>query len=194
MVLSRLLFLLPTSSQPFVHIIPEQYQETVSKSTDIKGNLEFTFEEPISLSSWLEQDESNSSSSRPSGAQSKATDRHSVKSLIDECGDKLLRNFYSHWLRAVTSRSLTHFGPNRREAEARRSNIILPSALQLATTMTLLKAVLIDYQVAPAEARPVAEFVQTCATNAKGILHQVEAILRKKVCDRVQVERVFSKM
>lgn len=196
LVHGRILFSIPTSTQPFVHIIPEQYKGTASNGMDIKDAMQLTFEESISLSSWLEQDEALFSfRGAGGGTQSKGNNPSPVESLVEDCADKLLRNFYSHWLRAVTARNMSYFMPNRREnSEPRRPNIILPSALQLASTMTLLKVVLIDYQLAPTDARPFVEYIQTCATNAKGVLHQVEAVLRKKISDRVQVERVYSKM
>ena len=218
----RSLFTLPTTSQPFVHIVPAtSFATTLPFSDQVKTASITSFDKPMSISAWLKGnddedddiDKFNSSSNIIKGTmttiggkqtnskRNKESARQSIESMFDDCGNKLLRNFVNHWTRAATTRHPMHLqmiassgsrkGGNN---EFKYSSIPLPTGIQVASAAVLLKKVLFSTREDVADdENDLRKEIIAHLPGTKGMIQQIEVILRKKIRDTVEIERVFSR-
>ncbi|ORE21948.1 hypothetical protein BCV71DRAFT_273060 [Rhizopus microsporus] len=155
------LFLLPSTSQPIIHIIPSIPKPSVE--------TEYTLDEPLPISSYLEQ----LSVSEPGN-------------LNDEYGDKLLRNFVTIWTKTAVNRHPLH----------RKMNDVkyvpLPTPIQFASSVVPLLHFLFN-QPMRENNENFRDIIIAHYSSTKGMIQQIEVILRKKIKDNIEIERVFSK-
>ncbi|KAG0185021.1 hypothetical protein DFQ28_010088, partial [Apophysomyces sp. BC1034] len=176
------LFTLPAGPQPFIHIVPATPFASMSSINDVMNySTSYTFDEPVSLSSWLSRlhDSKNDSRSRQSYKQNQ------VSSTLDDYGDRLLRNFVAHWAKAATSRG-------RKSNDPKQTDIPLPTAIQFCSAVVPLRALLYGIQVKEGE-DDFKKAVIGQSPGAKGMIQQIDVVLRKKIKDTVEIERVFSR-
>ncbi|KAF7727830.1 hypothetical protein EC973_006943 [Apophysomyces ossiformis] len=179
---SRSLFTIPTGPQPFIHIVPATAFATTSSMNDIKNfPMSYTFEEPISLSSWL----SRLSDSRNEPKPRQSSKQNQLSSILDDYGDRLLRNFVAHWVKAATSKS-------RKGNDPKQPDVPLPTAIQFFSAVVPLKALLYGIEVKDGEDN-FKKAVIGQSPGAKGMIQQIDVVLRKKIKDTVEIERVFSR-
>ncbi|KAI8051069.1 uncharacterized protein B0P05DRAFT_480258 [Gilbertella persicaria] len=153
----RSLFLLPSGSQPIIHIVPQ---------APIEKPPVYGFGEPVSLRSCLQ------------------TDPEPVL-LYHEYSDKLLKNFVSIWTKTAVSRHPLH---------ARKGDkpVPLPTGLQLASAIVSLASFIFQKPLTE-DGVDFKKVITTQFPNTKGMIQQIEVILRKKIKDTIDIERVFSK-
>ncbi|KAI9250403.1 hypothetical protein EDC94DRAFT_637082 [Helicostylum pulchrum] len=167
----RSLFLLPSSSQPIIHIVPAPPPELTSQ----KSKSPFSFDTPTSISSYLK----DLTVAEPASV-----------TLYHEYSDKLLRNFVSNWIKTALTRHPLHHS-NSGFRKDTRSNP-LPTGIQFISATVPLLSFLFN--------QPITEngvdFKKVIIFNmpsTKGMIQQIEVILRKKIKDNIEIERVFSR-
>jgi hypothetical protein len=168
----RSLFVLPSGSQPIMHIVPAS-----PKTMDKVEIDEYTFDQPVSLTSYLE---------------AVNLDDSAEISLYHDYEDKLLRNFVSIWVKAATSRNPLHSNySNSRKVDIPKS-VPLPNAVQFISSIVPLLGFIFN--------KPVTEngvdfkkIITSEYPSTKGMIQQIEVILRKKIKENIEIERVFSK-
>ncbi|KAG0877994.1 hypothetical protein G6F16_001205 [Rhizopus arrhizus] len=156
------LFLLPSTSQPIIHIVPSVPQE-------FDAEQEYIFDQPISISNYLQQ----SSNSEPNSSH-------------HEYGDNLLRNFVTIWAKTATSRHPLHKKMNDTK------HAPLPTPIQFASAAVPLLYFLFN-QPMRENGTDFREIIIAEYSSTKGMIQQIEVILRKKIKDNIEIERVFSK-
>ncbi|CAO3639163.1 unnamed protein product [Mucor hiemalis] len=160
----RSLFLLPSGSQPIIHIVPTESIKEAKKPT-------FTFGAPVSLSNYLQ-------SAKP------------AESPQGEYGNKLLRNFVSIWMKNAVHRHPLHSGSNNRKGDYK--SVPLPTGMQLVSAIVPLISFIFNQTIT----EDGVDFRKVIAQNfpsTKGMIQQIDVILRKKIKDNIEIERVFSK-
>ncbi|KAG2237094.1 hypothetical protein INT48_004595 [Thamnidium elegans] len=167
----RSLFLLPSSSQPIIHIVPTPPPELTSP----KSKSPFSFDTPTSISSYLKD--------------LTVTEPASV-TLYHEYSDKLLRNFVSNWVKAALTRHPLHHSNSGFRKDTR--SCPLPTGIQFVSAAVPFLSFLFN--------QPITEngvdFKKVIAFNfpsTKGMIQQIEVILRKKIKDNIEIERIFSR-
>ncbi|KAI7873771.1 hypothetical protein K492DRAFT_215133 [Lichtheimia hyalospora FSU 10163] len=192
----RSLFALPTTTQPFVHVVPSTPFAAISSFSDSNNMDTFSFDRPVSISTWLR--DNNDDNTEGFNNKRKDTKQQTTESILDDCGNKLLRNFVAHWVRAATTRHPMHLqmitssGP-RKGGESKQS-IPLPNGLQFASALLVLRSLL--FGPSAKDEMDDGDFrkgVIASSPGARGMIQQIEVILRKKIRDTVEIERVFSK-
>lgn len=164
----RSLFILPSSAQPVIHIIPAAVAATDSKA-------DFSFEEPLSLSSYL-----SSSSSKGASVSTHA-----------EYSDRPLKQYIHSWTKMAISRHPLHNNFNNRKSDTPKV-APLPTGLQLVSAMVPLMSFLF-HQLITEEGVEFKKVISAQFPSTKGMIQQIEVILRKKIRDTIEIERVFSK-
>ncbi|KAI8138474.1 hypothetical protein BJV82DRAFT_523368 [Fennellomyces sp. T-0311] len=195
----RSLFALPTTTQPFVHIVPATpYATTLSFSEETNDMSMYSFDEPTSISSWLNENDDEEKQTVIE-KRKEASKQQSIESIFDDCGNKLLRNFVGHWIRAATHRHPMHLqiiassGP-RKGNEAKHTAIPLPTGIQFASALILLKKLLFSVRdEGEDDESDFRKSVIAQSPGAKGMIQQIEVVLRKKIRDTIEIERVFSR-
>ncbi|KAI9468670.1 hypothetical protein BDB00DRAFT_863586 [Zychaea mexicana] len=214
----RSLFTLPTTSQPFVHIIPANpFATTSTFSDEVKSASTYanSFDKLTSISAWLKENgdddeddyiavsaKSNQIDVVSATARRKDTPKQPIESVFDDCGNKLLRNFVNHWTRAATTRHPMHLqiasssGPRKGNNDSKHhaSSSPLPTGLQFASALVLLKKLLFFSRDDGEEnEHDFRKDVIAQSPGAKGMIQQIEVVLRKKIRDTIEIERVFSR-
>ncbi|KAI9310227.1 hypothetical protein BX666DRAFT_1870497 [Dichotomocladium elegans] len=195
----RSLFTLPTTTQPFVHIIPATPFAAISNFSDatVLKSL-YTFERPISISAWLRDNDSGDYSDS-NNRRRDTTKAPTIESTLDDCANKNLRNFVAHWIRSATNRHpmvLQQIATSNQRKDARHPHHIpLPSGIQFGSALLLLKSLLyeIPKQSENMDEHDFRKAIIAQSPGARGMIQQIEVILRKKVRDTVEIERVFSR-
>ncbi|KAI7908129.1 uncharacterized protein BX663DRAFT_493073 [Cokeromyces recurvatus] len=185
----RSLFLLPSGSQPVIHIIPAPTKEiNESMESDL---LLFNFDKPPSLASSIQDLLSTSETNLPS------------VTLYHEYSDKLLKNFVTIWTKTAIYRHPLHHHHHHHTNMGRKlasqnddnfkaTSTPLPTPMQFASAVVPLLSFLFN--------KPITEngvdfkkIITTQFPSTKGMIQQIEVILRKKIKDNIEIERVFSK-
>lgn len=171
----RSLFLLPSGSQPIIHIVPTSPpQESVTETK----KPAFTFGAPVSLSDYLQSSSNSKPAESPSG----------------EYGNKLLRNFVSIWMKNAVHRHPLHSnlstGSNTRKGDSK--SVPLPNGMQLTSAIVPLISFLFG-QIITEDGVDFRKVMAQDFPSTKGMIQQIDVILRKKIKDNVEIERVFSK-
>ncbi|KAI9483418.1 MAG: hypothetical protein EXX96DRAFT_141612 [Benjaminiella poitrasii] len=177
----RSLFLLPSGSQPVIHIVPAPIKE-MNKKTDFSL---FNFDDPPSLASTLQNLLSSSD-----------TEPH-PNTLYHEYSDKLLKNFVNIWTKTATHRHPLH---NYHSSNSRKTNnsdfsnksAPLPTPIQFASAAVPLLSFLFNQPITENET-DFKKIITAQYPSTKGMIQQIEVILRKKIKDNIEIERVFSK-
>lgn len=168
------LFLLPSNSQPIIHIVPAPPKEIIQE----KMKSPFSFNPPTSISSYLKDLTISESTST---------------SLYYEYSDKLLRNFVTIWTKTALTRHPLHSNSfNNRKGQDLPKSSPLPNAIQFISAVVPLLSLIFN--------RPITEdgvdFKKVITSNhpsTRGMIQQIEVILRKKIKDNIEIEKVFSK-
>lgn len=169
----RSLFLLPSTSQPVIHIVPAVTKDIIEQENRCSKML---LDEPVSLSAALHD--------------LAVAEPHST-ALYHDYSDKLLRNFVAIWTKTAISRHPLHNNSSRKSGEAMKSTP-LPTPMQFASSAVPLLSFVFN--------KPITEngvdfkkVITTQCPSTKGMIQQIEVILRKKIKDNIEIERVFSK-
>ncbi|KAI8348837.1 hypothetical protein EDC96DRAFT_554717 [Choanephora cucurbitarum] len=160
----RSLFFLPSTSQPIIHIIPH-FQPSQPDDSPF----------PLSLDAYLEE------CNRPQDPS---------EQLYHEYSDKLLRNFVAIWLKTATTRHPLHH--NSGYGRKNEKSIPLPTGIQFASAAVCLLSFLFQQPLTENEV-DFRKIITTQFPSTKGMIQQIEVILRKKIKDIVEIEHVFSK-
>lgn len=183
----RSLFLLPSGSQPIIHIVPAAPKEVVEK----KAGSPYTFGQPMSISSYLNGLTVTEPSSSPS-------------TLYNDYSNKLLRNFVANWTKTATNRHPLHssgntstsggggggFNSNSRKEISKGST--LPTAMQFVSAVVPLLYFIFNQPITE-NGVDFKKVITSDFPSTKGMIQQIEVILRKKIKDNIEIERVFSK-
>lgn len=168
----RYLFLLPSGSQPIIHIVPTCSNESALETK----KPAFTFGAPMSLSDYLQNNKKATES--PSG----------------EYGNKLLRNFVSIWMKNAVHRHPLHSnlstGSNNRKGDSK--SVPLPNGMQFISAIVPLISFIFG-QTITEDGVDFRKVMAQDFPSTKGMVQQIDVILRKKIKDNVEIERVFSK-
>ncbi|KAL7334063.1 hypothetical protein PS15p_202883 [Mucor circinelloides] len=164
----RSLFILPSTTQPVIHIVPSIPRDTASS---IKA--EFSFDEPISLSSYI------------SSKESPAT------LLYHDYSDRLLKNYVNIWIKTATSRHPLHNNFNNRKSDIPKV-APLPTGLQFTSAIVPLMSFIFSQPITE-DGVEFKKVISAQFPSTKGMIQQIEVILRKKIRDNIEIERVFSK-
>ncbi|KAF1797506.1 hypothetical protein FB192DRAFT_1424710 [Mucor lusitanicus] len=164
----RSLFIVPSSAQPVIHIIPAATAATANSDTS------FSFDEPLSLASYL-------SSSSPKGSASTHL----------EYSDRLLKQFVNAWIKTAIGRHPLHNNFNNRKSDTPKV-APLPTGLQLVSAMVPLMSFIFHQQITE-DGVEFKKVISAQFPSTKGMIQQIEVILRKKIRDNIEIERVFSK-
>jgi hypothetical protein len=156
--ISRSLFLLPSTSQPIIHIIPSQNNVQDKPA-------EFSFNQPISLDSY----------STPELNKSEA--------LQHDYGHRLLKNFITIWQKTATTRHPMYH---------RNKVVPLPTPLHILSALVVLRCFIFSKHTTE-KGVDFKQVIIQAFPSTKGMMHQIEVILRKKITDHVEIERTFSK-
>ncbi|KAI7892705.1 uncharacterized protein EV154DRAFT_537337 [Mucor mucedo] len=168
------LFLLPSSSQPIIHIVPAPPKEFIEEKT----KSPFSFDPPPSISSYLS---SLSATENPS------------TSLYNEYSDKLLRNFVTIWTKtALTRHPLHNNNFNNRKGNEPPKPSPLPNAIQFISAVVPLLSFIFNQPITEGGI-DFKKVITTSHPSTRGMIQQIEVILRKKIKDNIEIEKVFSK-
>jgi hypothetical protein len=180
----RSLFLLPSSSQPVIHIVPAAPKEIVEE----KKKSPFTFDQPTSISSYL-------------NGLTVTEPISSSKSLYHDYSDKLLRNFVSTWTKTATNRHPLHnnsgnsassgFNSSRKGGDSNKGSA-LPNSMQFISAVVPLLYFIFNQPITE-NGVDFKKVITSDFPSTKGMIQQIEVILRKKIKDNIEIERVFSK-
>ncbi|KAK4516767.1 uncharacterized protein ATC70_011745 [Mucor velutinosus] len=160
----RSLFILPSTAQPVIHIIPAAASPADSKA-------EFSFDEPLSLTSYLSSKEASSTHL--------------------DYSDRLLKHFVNMWIKTAVSRHPLHNNFNNRKTDTPKV-APLPTGLQCISAMVPLMSFIFNQQITQ-EGVEFKKVISAQFPSTKGMIQQIEVILRKKIRDNIEIERVFSK-
>lgn len=168
----RSLFVLPSSSQTIMHIIPAPPKGLANSTMD-----EYTFDQPVSLSAYL---------------QTVSVEDPPEISLLHDYENKLLRNFVSIWAKSATNRHPLHSNySNNRKGDISKT-VPLPNGMQFISSIVPLLGFLYN--------KPITEngvdfkkIITSEFPSTKGMIQQIDVILRKKIKENIEIERVFSK-
>jgi hypothetical protein len=171
------LFLLPSGSQPIIHIIPAAPKDIVQE----KKRSAYSFGSPISISNYLD----NLKVAEPPSTL-----------LYQEYGDKLLRNYVSIWTKTALSRHPLHSNTNnnfnnRKGGESSKPQP-LPNAMQFVSAVVPLISFIFN-QTITENGLDFRKVISQTFPSTKGMIQQIDVILRKKIKDNIEIERVFSK-
>lgn len=192
----RSLFTLPTTTQPFVHVVPSTPFAAISSFSDSHNMDTYSFDEPVSISAWLHDNPDDGMEG--SNNKRKEAKQQTTESILDDCGNKLLRNFVAHWIRAATTRHPMHLqmitSTGSRKGGESKQSIPLPNGLQFGSALLVLRSLL--FGPGTKDDMDDGDFrkgVIASSPGARGMIQQIEVILRKRIRDTVEIERVFSK-
>jgi hypothetical protein len=169
----RSLFLLPSSSQPIIHIVPAPTKDITHAENHCHKML---FSAPVSLSAALHG---------LTVAEPPST------TLYHEYGDKLLRNFVTIWSKTAVSRHPLHSNTSRKGGDAVKA-APLPTPMQFMSAAVPLLSFFFNRSITE-NGVDFKKVITTQCPSIKGMIQQIEVILRKKIKDNIEIERVFSK-
>jgi hypothetical protein len=169
----RSLFLLPSSSQPVIHIVPAATKDIITEEN--RCHL-MSFDEPVSLSAAFHH---------LTVAESTST------ALYHEYSDKLLRNFVTIWTKTAISRHPLHNNSGRKSGDAMKA-APLPTPMQFVSAVVPLLSFVFNKSITE-NGVDFKKVITTQCPSTKGMIQQIEVILRKKIKDNIEIERVFSK-
>ncbi|KAI8099957.1 uncharacterized protein BX664DRAFT_254105 [Halteromyces radiatus] len=204
------LFCLPQDQFPFLHMIPEipstlrsddqeqQYSFEDPSQLDIDTYLSKIdyFADTITQSDTINQLQDSSITTVKSNG--KRNNKIQVANMLEDYGNKLLCQFISHWIKTAKSRNPMHLqvlsqASNRRH-EVKQTNVPLPTALQFFSALVPLLSLIYGHRYGDdAKHDDFRKQIMTDNRSTKGMVQQIEVILRKKIKNTVEVERVFSR-
>ncbi|KAI8071337.1 hypothetical protein BC940DRAFT_344983 [Gongronella butleri] len=145
----------------------------------------------------------------------------SVTNMLEEYGDKQLQQFMAHWVKMARHRNPMHVqvmsqhasaasassssstSSSRRHGgnsshsntsqEVKQTNIPLPSTLQFLSALVSLVSLIYNKLFAEAEHDDFRKIIMADARSTKGMIQQIDVILRKKIRNAVDIEKVFSR-
>ncbi|KAI8642020.1 hypothetical protein BD408DRAFT_344952 [Parasitella parasitica] len=161
----RSLFVLPSSAQPVIHIVPSPI--TKDLVTD------FSFDEPVSLSSYMMFKE-------PSSAN-----------LHLDYSGRLLKNYVNIWTKSAIGRHPLHNNFNSRKSDTPKV-VPLPTGIQFISAVVPLMSFIFNQPITE-DGVEFKKVISAQFPSTKGMIQQIEVILRKKIRDNIEIERVFSK-
>lgn len=194
---SKILFHLSTTGQPFLHTIPAAVSETWQDGAQEPISLDYSFGHPTSISAWLNELEAVDTPSRPTTAGYSKRKGPLKKPVAPDplygSAANALRNFVAHWLKASSSRHHTGTPAARKGDMTRLPTSPLPNAVQFASMLVVLNDILLR---GPSNIGSKSAWRASLIHHypgAKNIIQQIDAVLRKKIRNIVEIERVFSK-
>lgn len=164
----RSLFVLPSTAQPIIHIVPSAPKDLINET-----KMNFSFDEPISLSSYISSSESASTS------------------LYHDYSDKLLKNYVNIWTKTALTRHPLHNNFNNRKSDIPKV-APLPTGLQFTSAVVPLMSFIFNQSITE-DGVEFKKVISAQFPSTKGMIQQIEVILRKKIRDNIEIERVFSK-
>lgn len=164
----RSLFILPSTAQPVIHIVPA----APAPETPTNGTTEFSFDEPLSLVSYM-------------------TSSNASPSLHANYSDFQLKHFVNLWTKTAISRHPLHNNFNNRKSDTPKV-APLPTGLQFASAIVPLTSFIFNQQITQ-DGVEFKKVISAQFPSTKGMIQQIEVILRKKIRDNIEIERVFSK-
>ncbi|KAI7867169.1 hypothetical protein BDF14DRAFT_1882033 [Spinellus fusiger] len=187
----RSLFALPTTPS-FIHVVPALPMMT--KTTPAYN--EYTFDACVYATHTMTSTDVCEEAVHDEPKDTKPM--QSCQSIVEDCGDKLLRNFVTHWIKATMTRHPMHSHANqsnsRKGHDTKNGSVPLPNALQFVSVLVPLRSLV--YGSSSGFNHKDHDFkkaVMAQSSGAKGMIQQIEVILRKKMKDVVNIEDVFSK-
>ncbi|CEP18493.1 hypothetical protein [Parasitella parasitica] len=160
----RSLFVLPSTAQPVIHIIPSIPKNSVA---------DFSFDEPISLSSYMSFKEQPSTS------------------LGHDYGNGLLKNYVNIWTKTAVGKHPLHNNFNNRKSDTPKV-APLPTGIQFISAVVPLLSFIFNQSITE-DGVEFKKVISAQFPSTKGMIQQIEVILRKKIRDNIEIERVFSK-
>ncbi|KAI8967704.1 hypothetical protein BDF20DRAFT_908286 [Mycotypha africana] len=174
------LFLLPSGSQPIIHIVPASTEQMRKEET-----IEYSFDQVQPLSHYMQL--------------LKEPEHSPSVQLYHDYSEKLLRNYVAIWTKAATLRHPLHNNQNNFTSRKANNGVDAFKSAPLPTAMHFVSAIvpLLSFLFGRSILQDGRDFNKKVIvaenSSTKGMIQQIEVILRKKIRDHVEIETVFSK-
>ncbi|ORX50960.1 hypothetical protein DM01DRAFT_1408942 [Hesseltinella vesiculosa] len=208
----RSLFCLASGPYPFLHLIPNIPLHLQSLLDN--GNKDALFDKSMpdldhfftsadlpprvrKLVSLTHRDQHSNSNNASTAAEQ--TSDQALASLLADYQGKQLHHFMSHWVKMAKQRNPLHIQilaqhtSRRPPQEIKHTNIPQPTALQFFSVLVTLLSFIYNHTFAEADHEDFRKLIVADARNTKGMIQQIEVILRKKIRNTVEIEKVFSR-
>ncbi|CAO3620017.1 unnamed protein product [Cunninghamella blakesleeana] len=215
------LFCLPTNQQHpyFIHAIPSIPPSIESailakskKPPPNQINIEKKDSNDMSsllneIQQWMNNNDSatlfnekkdESSSFTPSNSK-EITNKHQVGLILQDYRHKLLNQFVNHWIKTAQSRNPMHVqvlasSIHKRNPDIKHTNVPLPTSLQFFSALVPLISLIYGIRFGEGNIEDfIRKAIMVDNKSTKGMVQQIEVILKKKVKNALEIEKVFSR-
>lgn len=146
----------------------------------------------------------NQESSPPSTSSSsntkEITNKYQVGLILQDHRYKLLNQFVNHWIKTAQSRNPMHIqvlassSMHKRNPDIKQTHVPLPTSLQFFSALVPLISLV--YGIRFSEGN-IDDFIRRAIMednkSTKGMVQQIEVILKKKIKNALEIEKVFSR-
>jgi hypothetical protein len=126
-----------------------------------------------------------------------STNKRQVALMLEGYGGKILHQFTNHWIKVAKTRNPMHVQviaqhSNRRQ-ETKLTNVPLPTALQFYSALVPLLSLIYGLRYGESDNDDFKKQIMADHKSTRGMVQQIEVILRKKIKHTVEIEKVFSR-
>lgn len=123
--------------------------------------------------------------------------KRQVALMLEGYGGKILHQFINHWIKVAKTRNPMHVQviaqhSNRRQ-ETKLTNVPLPTALQFYSALVPLLSLIYGVRYVESNNDDFKKQIMADHKSTRGMVQQIEVILRKKIINTVEIEKVFSR-
>ncbi|KAI8336173.1 hypothetical protein BC941DRAFT_354296 [Chlamydoabsidia padenii] len=201
----RSLFCLPHDQYPFIHLMPSI--PAILQACGEEDQTHHLFgDNPPDINSYLSKIESFadtmtylSGTTEPEKQQNnkEITNKRQVATMLEDYGTKILHQFTNHWIKVAKTRNPMHVQviaqhSNRRQ-ETKLTNVPLPTALQFFSALVPLLSLIYGLRYGESGNDDFRKQIMADHKSTRGMIQQIEVILRKKIKNTVEIEKVFSR-
>ncbi|SAL96989.1 hypothetical protein [Absidia glauca] len=202
----RSLFCLPNDQYPFIHLMPnipatlQPGDEDQALFGDIPPDINAFLSKIDSFASTM--DFLSSAVPEPTHPVEKqttkdSTNKRQVALMLEGYGGKILHQFTNHWIKVAKTRNPMHVQviaqhSNRRQ-ETKLTNVPLPTALHFYSALVPLLSLIYGLRYGESDNDDFKKQIMADHKSTRGMVQQIEVILRKKIKHTVEIEKVFSR-
>ncbi|ORZ18541.1 hypothetical protein BCR42DRAFT_477684 [Absidia repens] len=206
------LFCLPNDQYPFIHIMPsiptilQSHEESDSEFDDFAvdinaylSKIDYFANMDIINTSQQSTDIAGTGSANQQGKQRNkdVVNKRQVTAMLEDYGAKYLQQFANHWIKSAKARNPMHIQVisqhSSRRQETKQSNVPLPTALQFYSALVPLLSLIYGLKYGESDHDDFRKQIMADNKSTRGMIQQVEVILRKKIKNTVEIEKVFSR-
>lgn len=204
-MLFRSLFCLPNDQYPFIHLMPNIPATLQRSDTDQTQHL--FGDNPPDINSFLSKIDAfastmdflsfNTQPESTDPSTKETTNKRQVTMMLEDYGKKILHQFTNHWIKVAKTRNPMHVQviaqhSNRRQ-ETKFTNVPLPTALQFYSALVPLLSLIFGLRYGESDNDDFRKQIMADHKSTRGMVQQIEVILRKKIKNTVEIEKVFSR-